>query len=223
MARTTWARPPGTALPRRPPLPPPAATSSAIPPGAAAAPSPTASTGPTRRRSALPGPRPPATSSSAATCSRPSSGRPEPSLSVVSSLSGATETVEADFTSVDNNLGPKFGLVLRYQDPQNYYLIHRVTGGSSLLYISKVVNGVQTDLAIRLDREPHQGRGLPPHGTGHGNDPLARFRRGQQDQRQRHDLRDRQGRDPWSSTTNVAFSSRPTTSRRRCSRAGSKV
>ena len=55
--------------------------------------------------------------------------------------------MEADFTSVDNNLGPKFGIVLRYQDPRNYYLVHRVTGGSSRLYISKIVNGVQTDLA----------------------------------------------------------------------------
>ena len=68
-------------------------------------------------------------------------------LSVVAALSGPTQSVEADFTSVDNNLGPKFGLVLRYQDSHNYYLIHRVTGGSSRLYISKVVNGVQTDLA----------------------------------------------------------------------------
>ncbi len=68
-------------------------------------------------------------------------------LSVVAALSGPTQSVEADFTSVDNNLGPKFGLVLRYQDSHNYYLIHRVTGGSSRLYISKVVNGVQTDQA----------------------------------------------------------------------------
>jgi hypothetical protein len=69
------------------------------------------------------------------------------SLSIVAALSGSTETVEADFTSVDNNLGPKFGLVLRYRDPLNYYLVHRVTGGTSRLYISKIVNGVQTDLA----------------------------------------------------------------------------
>ena len=65
----------------------------------------------------------------------------------VTALSGKTQSAEADFTSVDNNLGPRFGIVLRYQDPRNYYLIHRDTGGSSRLYISKIVNGVQTDLA----------------------------------------------------------------------------
>ena len=75
-------------------------------------------------------------------------------LSFVTALSGATETVEADFTSVDNNLGPKFGIVLRYKDPRNYYLVHRVTGGTSRLYISKIVNGVQTDLAYTSISNP---------------------------------------------------------------------
>ncbi len=57
------------------------------------------------------------------------------------------QTVSADFASVDNNLGPRFGLILRYQDPQNYYRIYRMTGGASLLRISKIVGGVETVLA----------------------------------------------------------------------------
>jgi hypothetical protein len=47
---------------------------------------------------------------------------------------------------VDNNMGPRFGIVLRYQDSRNYYLIYRQTGGSSRLLVSKVVNGVETIL-----------------------------------------------------------------------------
>jgi hypothetical protein len=52
-------------------------------------------------------------------------------MAVQSALSGPTETVDADFTSVDNNLNPRFGIVLRYQNPTNYYLIYRQTGGAS--------------------------------------------------------------------------------------------
>jgi hypothetical protein len=69
------------------------------------------------------------------------------SMAVQSTLSGPTETVDADFTSVDNNLGPRFGIVLRYQNATNYYLIYRQTGGSSRLLISRFVNGVETILA----------------------------------------------------------------------------
>src|SRR6185295_16215525 len=70
---------------------------------------------------------------------------------------GATQMAEADFTSVDNNLGPRFGIVLRYQDANNYYLIHRRTGGSSLLVISRVVNGVETVLKTLSLANPTKG------------------------------------------------------------------
>jgi hypothetical protein len=79
------------------------------------------------------------------------------SQAVVSALAGATQTVDVDFTSMDNNLGPKFGIVLRYKDASNYYLIQRATGGSSLLYISKVVNGVETALANVSISNPQKG------------------------------------------------------------------
>jgi Big-like domain-containing protein len=62
-------------------------------------------------------------------------------------LTGATQTVGADFASADNNTSPRLGVVLRYQDPQNYYLIYRRVGGSSVLRISRIVNGAETILA----------------------------------------------------------------------------
>jgi hypothetical protein len=61
-------------------------------------------------------------------------------------LVGATQTVTMSFASVDNNLGPRFGLLARYKDARNYYACYRQTGGSSVLRISKVVNGLETVL-----------------------------------------------------------------------------
>jgi hypothetical protein len=59
---------------------------------------------------------------------------------------GATQVVSADFASSGNASAPSFGVVLRYQNAGNYYRIYRTTGGSSLLRISKVVNGAETVL-----------------------------------------------------------------------------
>jgi hypothetical protein len=70
---------------------------------------------------------------------------------------GATQTASADFTSVDNNLGPRFGIVLRYQNPLNYYLAYRQTGGSSRLLISKIVNGGETILKAVGIANPAKG------------------------------------------------------------------
>ena len=78
-------------------------------------------------------------------------------IAVVSTLSGATQSAAADFTSVDNNLGPRFGLVLRYEDPLNSYLIYRQVGGSSRLLISRFVNGVETILASSSIANPTRG------------------------------------------------------------------
>ena len=64
-------------------------------------------------------------------------------IATVPALSGPTQTGAADFASVDNNGAPRYGIILRYQDPQNYYILYRQTGGTSRLYISKVVNGVE--------------------------------------------------------------------------------
>ncbi len=68
-------------------------------------------------------------------------------LAVLPSVTGPTQTVAADFASVDNGPVPRMGIVLRYQDPQNFYLAHRKPGPASFLRISKIVGGTETILA----------------------------------------------------------------------------
>jgi hypothetical protein len=58
-------------------------------------------------------------------------------------LAGSKESVAASFASTDNNYSPRFGLIMRYRDALNYYMCYRMTGGTSVLRISKVVNGVE--------------------------------------------------------------------------------
>ena len=60
---------------------------------------------------------------------------------IVPTVSSAAQTVAASFARVDGNSLARFGVLLRYQDPQNYYLVSRRTGGTSVVQISKVVNG----------------------------------------------------------------------------------
>jgi hypothetical protein len=62
---------------------------------------------------------------------------------VVSGLAGATPRASASFAMEANSGGPRFGLVLRYQDANNHYACYRQTGGTSILRIVKVVNGVE--------------------------------------------------------------------------------
>ena len=74
-----------------------------------------------------------------------------PHVAVLPSIAGMNQTVEADFTSIqDNNPAPRFGLVLRHhqnaQSAQNYYLVSRLAGGTTGLRISRIVNGVETVL-----------------------------------------------------------------------------
>ena len=68
------------------------------------------------------------------------------SLAVQASPIGATQTVAASFASTNNNSAPRFGVVVRYRDPQNYYLCYRQVGGSSVVRIAKVQNGAETVL-----------------------------------------------------------------------------
>jgi hypothetical protein len=90
-------------------------------------------------------------------------------------LTGAIETVEADFTSAGNNNAPSFGVVLRCQDcgtpgvaPANYYRIYRTTGGSSLLKISKIVGGVETVLKTVSISNPAAGVQFHLRGSANG-------------------------------------------------------
>jgi hypothetical protein len=68
------------------------------------------------------------------------------SLAVQPGLTGATQTVAASFTATDNNASPRFGVVVRYRNAQNYYYCYRELGGSSALRIARVQNGVETVL-----------------------------------------------------------------------------
>jgi hypothetical protein len=76
---------------------------------------------------------------------------------VQATLVGATQIVSGSFASMDNNSGPRFGLILRYKDPQNYYTCYRQAGGSSLFRIAKVVNGMETVLKWGTIQNPVKG------------------------------------------------------------------
>ena len=55
---------------------------------------------------------------------------------------------------MNGNSTPRFGVVLRYQDPQNYYLVSRQDRRTSVLQISKVVDGSETVLAVTAVPNP---------------------------------------------------------------------
>jgi len=57
--------------------------------------------------------------------------------------------------------GARYGFVLRYQNPSNYYRLYRSSGASSFLYISKVVNGTETLLASRSLPNPTKNVLIP--------------------------------------------------------------
>jgi hypothetical protein len=68
-------------------------------------------------------------------------------MATVSAYAGADQVVATDFTSTYNGTAPRFGILLRFIDPLNYYVAYRWVGGASVLRISKVVNGVETLLS----------------------------------------------------------------------------
>ena len=78
-------------------------------------------------------------------------------LAIVPALSGLDQQASADFASPDNNSGPRFGIVLGFMNPLNYYLVSRQTGGSSVLRISRVDGGVETVLKQRNISNPPRG------------------------------------------------------------------
>jgi hypothetical protein len=75
-------------------------------------------------------------------------------IAIQPALSGLTHTAAAAFASVDNNTAPRLGIVLRFQDTNNYYLLYRQMGGSSQLRISRIVNGIETVLASAGTPQP---------------------------------------------------------------------
>jgi len=78
-------------------------------------------------------------------------------MAVRPELQGAAQTVSTTFASTNNNGSPRFGVVLRYRDVRNYYLCYRQVGGSSMVRIAKVVNGVETVLKSVGVANPAQG------------------------------------------------------------------
>ena len=77
----------------------------------------------------------------------------------VANFSGSSLNVSSIFTSTNNNGGPYFGIVMRYQDSNNYYLFYRTVGGSSTTKISRFVNGVEKVLVSNSLGNP--GKNVP--------------------------------------------------------------
>ena len=78
-------------------------------------------------------------------------------MAVRPELQGVAQTVSTTFASTSNNVSPRFGVVLHYLNAANYYLCYRQVGGSSVLRIAKVVNGVETVLKSASVTNPAQG------------------------------------------------------------------
>jgi PKD repeat protein len=75
-------------------------------------------------------------------------------IAIQDGISGAVQDVACDFARTSTNGGPRFGVMLRYQDSQNYYYFYRQTGGTARVYIAKVVNGTLTNLANASSTNP---------------------------------------------------------------------
>jgi hypothetical protein len=69
-------------------------------------------------------------------------------------IGGISGGIAADFTSVDNNDLKCVGFVLGYADAENYYRLCRLVGGSSVLRIYRVRNGVETILSTTSIANP---------------------------------------------------------------------
>jgi hypothetical protein len=88
---------------------------------------------------------------------------------IVPTFSSSTQTVAASFATVNtSNSGPRFGVLLRYQDAQNYYLVSRVCGSTSALQISKFVNGKETVLKSQTLPNPVNGTLFRLEGQANG-------------------------------------------------------
>jgi hypothetical protein len=95
-------------------------------------------------------------------------------VAVLPSITGMNQTVEADFTSIqDNNPSPRFGLVLRHHEnspsARNYYLVSRLAGGTTGLRISRIANGVETVLKHVPAPNPVPGKAFRLKGSISGN------------------------------------------------------
>jgi glucose/arabinose dehydrogenase len=75
-------------------------------------------------------------------------------MAILPVFSSASQTASARFATLNGNTLPRFGVVLRFQDSQNYYLVSRRSGGTSVVQISKFANGSETVLASKALPNP---------------------------------------------------------------------
>jgi hypothetical protein len=75
-------------------------------------------------------------------------------IAIVPTFSSAQQTVAASFARSSGDNLPRLGVVLRYQDPRNYYLVSRRSGGTSRVEISKFVNGSESVLGTTQAPNP---------------------------------------------------------------------
>jgi len=67
-------------------------------------------------------------------------------IAIQPTLTGLGQTAAIDFASYNNDDGSHFGIIMRYQDADNYYLLYRQVGATSQVRISKIEDGVETIL-----------------------------------------------------------------------------
>ena len=88
---------------------------------------------------------------------------------IASNFNGVDLVASANFTSVFGSSGPSFGIIMRYQDPNNYYLLYRTVGGTSSTRISRIVNGVEKVIASMPIPNPLNGKPFKMEGKTNGN------------------------------------------------------
>ena len=85
-------------------------------------------------------------------------------IGTLPALTGANQSASGDFTSTDNNASPRLGVLLRVLDARNHYRLYRISGGSSQLRISKLINGAET--ILKSVQVPMAPVGMPFHLVG---------------------------------------------------------
>ena len=75
-------------------------------------------------------------------------------VAIARPLHGATQNASAEFVLRDYNFARRFGVVLRYENASNYYVAYRMTGGTSVLRLARIVNGLETVLGQKSVGNP---------------------------------------------------------------------
>ena len=75
-------------------------------------------------------------------------------VAIARPLDGATQHASAKFVLRDTNFAHRLGVVLRYEDASNYYVAYRMTGGTSVLRLARIVNGLETVLGQKSVGNP---------------------------------------------------------------------